>query len=554
MLKSISIKNYVLIDELEVDFSGQFSIITGETGAGKSILLGALGLIAGQRADVSALSDKEKKCIIEATFNVKNYALEEFFHQNDLDFQPDCIIRREINPNGKSRCFINDTPVNLSELKSLTAFLIDIHSQHQTLEINREETQIDYLDHLAGQMDLLKQYRQKFQSNNSSKQRLKQLKEEQERLAREHDYVLFQLNEIADFAPKENEYLTLKSEAELLSNAELISQQLSKAVFHIEESEHSIVTQLTEIRTGIQGISRLVPEFNDWHSRLNSAQIDLKEMGREIESYLSEVNFDANRIDWLNQRIASYEQLFRKHQVENDAELVAKQEELSKLIFKSDELESSISELDKTIQKEYNEVVSTAAELHKGREKASKELVKQVKEMLGEMGMPNAELKVELNRIEQASSNGMSALRLLFSANKGSELNDLSKVASGGELSRLMLCIKSVIGRAKSLPTILFDEIDTGISGEIAAKMAAIMKNMAKDMQVIAITHLPQMAGKGDEHWMVYKTEDKNRTITRIKLLNDNDRVNELAKMLSAGNPGQAAISNAKELLGMSAG
>ncbi len=549
MLNHLSVQNYALIDKLEIDFSNGLTIITGETGAGKSILLGALALIAGSRSDAQTLLDKTKKCIVEVTFNIKGYALKDFFDEHELDYENTTTLRREINPEGKSRAFINDTPVTLAQLKELTAYLIDIHSQHETLSLNGSEFQLSVIDAFAAHDDLLNEYEGNFKQFKLLEKKLTELTEKEIQAKKELDYFQFQFDELEEARLKSDEQQLTEQELETLNNAEEIKLNLSKAAFGLNGSEQNILSSLNELKILIASISKFKPEIEELRSRFNSSYIELKDIANELENQEQEIIFDPKRIEYLTARLDEIYRLEQKHQVKTIDELIAIKDELSSKLQDFSSLETEIEKVKKELSGAEKTLQTQAKKISADRKKVIPKIEKEVAALLSALSMQNAQLKIEQTELNTLGKNGMDKINFLFSANKGSDFKELNKVASGGELSRLMLCIKSLIAQMTSLPTIIFDEIDTGVSGEIADKVGSIMTQMAKAMQVITITHLPQIAGKGQNHLFVYKEEKNNKTFSAVKKLTADERIQEIAKMLSAGTPTAAAISNAKELL-----
>ena len=550
MLKKLVVKNFALISSLELDPDTGFTTITGETGAGKSILLGALGLIAGQRADSSVLFNPEEKCFVEAEFEIGSYHLESFFEQHELDFSSRSIVRREINAQGKSRSFINDTPVNLTVLKELSALLIDIHSQHQSLALMRESVQLSYLDSYAGNQHLLQQYKKKYDTFRSAKEKRERLLHEQAELEKQEDYLRFQLNELEELQPKAGEVKQMEEELELLNHAEGLSASLQFIVSQMEEGEAGMLQQLSAVKQRLQPFQKVNEQWQEYFSRVVSLEVELKELTRELGRESERVVFDPERIEQLNKRLSQLESLMRKHQAIDEEALLLVWEKLATAVGSSDTLKEDIEKITAEISSLEKELERLAAELHEKRKKQSAGLAKAVESLLHGLGMPVARFNIELSKEENFSNSGWTGLKFLFSANKGSAMQEMGKVASGGELSRVVLAVKSIMASITSLPTILFDEIDTGVSGAVAGKMGELMREMGKNMQVIAITHLPQVAGAGREHWFVYKKEEKGVTRSFIRKLSQEERLQELAQMLSTGSPGEAALQNAKELLG----
>lgn len=549
MLKHLSIQNYALIDKLEVELSDGLTIITGETGAGKSILLGALGLIAGSRADTQALQDKTKKCIIEASFNIKGYSLKEFFEANELDHEVLTTIRREINPEGKSRAFINDTPVTLNQLKELGEQLIDIHSQHQTLSLNGTEFQLSVVDAFAKHESLLEDYRSDFKTFRQLEKQLNELIEKEAQAKKDLDYFQFQFNELEDAGLKADEQVSMEQELETLNNAEDIKSNLSKAAFSMSAGEQNLLSSLAEIKTLLASMAKFKPEINELSTRINSSYIEMKDIANELEVLEQEIVYDPKRIELLTGKLDAIYRLQQKHQVKSISELITIKDELSNKLLDFSSLETEIEKTKASLEKINKEISAKAKTLSENRKKVIPKIEKEIASLLSSLAMPNALLKVDQVSANSLSVNGADDITFLFSANKGSDLKELKKVASGGELSRLMLSIKSLVAKLTALPTIIFDEIDTGVSGDVADKVGSIMNTMSEKMQVITITHLPQIASKGNSHLFVYKEDKNNKTFSNIKQLSSSERVDEIAKMLSTGNPTAAAISNARELL-----
>ncbi len=549
MLKHLSVQNYALIDQLEVEFADGLTIITGETGAGKSILLGALGLIAGSRADTQSLQDKSKKCIIEAAFNIKEYALNDFFNEHELDYEAVTTIRREINPEGKSRAFINDTPVTLNQLKDLGERLIDIHSQHQTLSLNGADFQLSVVDAFAKHYSLLNEYKTEYKNFRSLEKQLNELIEKEVQAKKDMDYFQFQFNELEDANLKAGEQVALEQELETLNNAEDIKLNLSKAAYGLSGGEQNLLSSLNEIKNILNGLSKFKPEIAELNTRINSSYIELKDISNELEALEQEILYDPKRIEILNDQLDAIYRLQQKHQVKTIEELIAIKDELSNKLLDFSSLESEIEKVKALLERSDKTLSEKAKTISDNRKKVIPKIEKEIGSLLSSLSMPNAQLKIEQKAMETYSVNGIDKINFLFSANKGSEFKELNKVASGGELSRLMLSIKSLIAQLTALPTIIFDEIDTGVSGDVADKVGSIMNTMSGKMQVITITHLPQIASKGGSHLFVYKEDKNNKTYSNIKKLSAEERVQEIAKMLSTGNPSAAAISNAKELL-----
>jgi DNA repair protein RecN (Recombination protein N) len=549
MLTSLSIKNFALITSLEMNFSNQFSIITGETGAGKSILLGALGLVLGKRADLTSLKDKEQKCVIEAHFKIDKYNLKEFFNENDMDYEDNTIIRREILPSGKSRAFVNDSPVNLNELQDLGDLLLDIHSQNQTQELSNETYQIQILDAIANNSIVLQKYKQQLSQYKSSKNALKKLQLEKETLSKEQSYNSFLLEELLSANLKAGQQEELEHVFERLNNIEFIKESLDKALAVANEEQIGIVQNLKEVKLSIQKIAGLSFEFNILFERISSVLIEFDDISNELLLEAEKLVDDPEQLDLVNQKLQTIYSLQKKHQVDTVAELLVIQNELDDKVVLVGDLESQIQKLEGQLQEDIQILDKIADELSTTRNKAIPVLVAQITDILIQLGMPNTRFEFDVKPVDSYLSNGKDEIQLLFSANKGTDFGLLKKVASGGEMSRIMLAIKAILANYSKLPTIIFDEIDTGVSGEIAHKMGDIMKGMSNQMQVFAITHLPQIAAKGHQHYKVFKSVQGERTISELKLLSQEERVIEIAEMLSGKNISDSALNHAKALL-----
>lgn len=560
MLQRLTISNYALIDDLEISFDKGLNILTGETGAGKSIILGALSLILGQRAESRYFFNQQKKCVIEGLFKISGFHLKSFFEDNDLDYETETLLRREISADGKSRAFVNDTPVNLTVLKALGEKLIDIHSQHATLEINDPDFQLLVVDSVAKHDDLLNDYRTKFKLYKKSIAQLQQLINEADKAKADLDYFQFQFDELekANLAADEQELL--EQELFTLNNAEEIKRNLLGAYYLMNEGETSAIIQLREAGHQLSSLEKFNPEISELHQRLNSTIIELKDIAAEIETIEQRTHTNEARAEEVNTRLSLIYNLQKKHRVSTNTELLQLQNDLSDKIQQAIFGDEAIEKLQKQIAADKTELEGLAAQLSANRTKIIPTIEKQVLETLAEMGMANSNLKIENlvrksespevgKQVDSLSENGIDHIRFLFSANKGHALAEMSKVASGGELSRLMLSIKSLVAQNTALPTIIFDEIDTGVSGEVANKVGQIMEKLADNLQVITITHLPQIASKGQSHYFVYKDDEGTTTYTRIKQLNEKERVTEIAKMLSGDKPGESALQNARELL-----
>lgn len=549
MLTSLSIKNFALIEELEMTFSNQFSIITGETGAGKSILLGALGLVLGNRADLTSLKDKEQKCVIEAAFSLQDYGLKPFFDSRDLDYDDLTIIRREILPSGKSRAFINDSPVNLEELKDLGVFLIDIHSQQQTRELSNEDYQLEIIDAIAQNKSFLDQYKVRLSSYKTSKNKLHKLISEKTSITKEAEYNSFLLQELLDSNLKEGEQETLETTYETLNNVEFIKENLDKSLSIAKEENIGVIQSLKEIKGAIHKIAPIASVFNESFERISSVLIEFDDIISELEMQSERVVSDPEKLELVNQKLQQIYTLQKKHNVNSVSELLQIQSDLDNKVLLADDLDNQIQKLEQQLKTDEAELDTLANTITKNRQNAIPVLVAKISEILSELGMPNARFLFETKPSESYLSNGKDLIELQFSANKGTHFGLLKKVASGGEMSRIMLAVKSILSEYSKLPTIVFDEIDTGVSGEIALKMGDIMKNMSHKMQVFAITHLPQIAAKGNQHYKVFKTETGNSTISELVLLTEEKRIVEIAEMLSGKEISESALLHAKELL-----
>lgn len=549
MLQSIYIQNYALINELEIDFKDGLNIITGETGAGKSILLGALSLVLGQRADTTVLKDKSTKCFVEAQFQVKQYQIKHFFTQNDLDYDDLTTIRREITDKGKSRAFINDTPVNLSILKDLSTKLIDIHSQHESLLLGDDDFQLSLVDSFANHEDLLSNYQDKFQEYNALKSEYTRLINNADKAKSDLDYFQFQYDQLEALKLTEGEQEELEEELEQLNHAEEIKQKLSETYGLLSGEELSVIANLKQAKNAIESISKYIKEGEDLTQRIESSYIELQDVNNEIEILNEKIEHDPSRIEFIRERLDSIYSLEQKHKVSTIQELIHIKEELQQKIDQITSYDFETEKLKKQLDLLRDEITKDAKKISENRKAVIPKIENKVVEILQLLGIPNANFKVEQIPSEEFLPTGNELIRFLFSANKNVPLEELSKVASGGEISRLMLSIKSLMVETTTLPTIIFDEIDSGTSGEIADKMGSIIKKMSKNMQVINITHLPQIAGKGDYHYLVYKKDNNETTNTYIKLLTQDERINEIAKMLSGEALTDAAIENAKVLL-----
>jgi DNA repair protein RecN (Recombination protein N) len=549
MLKTLTIQNYALIDTLNIQFHEGFSTITGETGAGKSILLGALSLLLGQRADTDVLLDKARKCIVEATFDVSPYHLESFFEQNEVDYSDIAIIRREILENGRSRAFLNDTPVNLSILKELGEKLIDIHSQHQNSYLTDWIFQLKILDIIAGNQSLIQQYRESFRRFNELKKELSDLITVAEKEQQEQDYIQFQYNELENARLVEGEQSQLEEENKILGNAEEIKLYLSNTLNILNSETEGAVLQLKEAQLQLGKIKNILSLTDSIAQRIEGLYIETKDIVDELERLQDSIELDPEKLDTVRARLDFLYSLCQKHRVRNSDELIELRNRLSQRLQNIHSFNETIEKTKLQLDNEREHLNQLAISLSNSRKSIVPAFEEQVKQLLHQLGMPNAEFIVSFEQLPDFHSTGLDAVNYLFSSNKQIPPQDISKVASGGEISRVMLALKSVIANSLAMPTIIFDEIDTGVSGEIADKMGNIMKTMAANIQVISITHLPQVAAKGQNHYLVYRIDSTMATNSHIKLLTPEERIVEIAKMLSGKEVTEAAIENAKVLL-----
>ena len=549
MLKRLHISNFALIEEVKVDFPANLTVVTGETGAGKSIFLEALSLVLGARADVGVLQDKSKKCIVEAEFNVKNYQLADFFESNEIDYEHTTILRREINPEGKSRAFINDSPVTLTLLKQLGEKLVDVHSQHETLMLNESVFQFDVIDSVASTLLLFQQYKKQHAAFLQKKKLLAQLEEQELQAKKDLDYYQFLFNELEEITIRQGDLKLLEEESASLENAELIKSGLLKSAGIISEEETNLLASLSLVKQQLNQLAKFGDTYKSLAEKANSLYIELKEFSNDLQDKESDVVFNPEKLEEINSKLDKLNRLLKKHNAKSEEELLTIKEDIETKLHQFGSLEKDIEKVKKEIDLLKKDLLELGNELHTKRSKAIPEFEKSITEVLSNLSMPNANFKVDLILQNELGMYGLDTIKFLFSANKGSDFKELHKVASGGELSRLMLSIKSIMATKKSLPTIIFDEIDTGVSGDVADKIGQILLKMGEKMQVISITHLPQIASKGHFHLFVFKNDDKNKTISHIKVLNKDERVVEIAKMLSTGNPSASAIKNAKDLL-----
>ena len=549
MLKTLHISNYVLIDQLDIDFEAGFSVITGETGAGKSIILGALALVTGQRADTKSIKQDAEKCVIEAVFNVKDYQLQSFFEKNELDYdENNCVIRREITNGGKSRAFVNDTPVGLNVVRELTDNLIDIHSQHENLLLANDSYQRNVVDLVAQNTALLTAYANDFTHWQQLTAALHKLTTTAEKANADLDYIRFQWQQLDDCNLKNSELEELEQELETLSHAEEIKMELAK-IDRLTTDENASLPLIKEATVALSRIKSYIPEGENLHERLESIYIDLKDIAAEAYSLGERVEFNPIRLEWVENRLGELYALLKKHKVESISELIALRDAFEKRLLQIDSFDSEIEELKKQIDAAHQSMTISGEKLTASRQKACPPIKQQLETILSELGMPDICFEITVRPLPAFETHGRDEIQFLFSANKNRLPEPLAQVASGGEMSRLMLAIKSLIANKMKLPTVVFDEIDTGISGDIADRMGKIMNKMSADMQVISITHLPQIAARGKAHYRVFKTEINQRVLTKIVRLNHDERIKEIAQMLSGTQITEAAMQNATELL-----
>lgn len=552
MLKQLHIYNYAIIDSLEICFSNHLNIITGETGAGKSILMGALNLILGERADSSALLNKGKKCFVEGVFKTTHPAVKEFLQSNDLDGDQEILIRREISANGKSRAFINDTPVNLSQLKQLSSLLVNLHQQFDTLELGNNEFQREVIDALAGNGKLLETYETVYRKYKIALQKLEKLRIEQSAANKESDYNQFLFDELENANFSENEIEDTEAEIKLMSHAENIKSILSEIYFQLEESDQPVVQEIKSISNKLQSLRNVYAETQNLNERLISLQVELKDISSEIANINQKVQYDEEKINNLNDRMAVGYNLLKKHSVQTTSELLQIKNNLENELKKVTDLSLAIEETEKLSREFQFDTLKIAEAISEKRMKEVKPFEEKINKLLYQVGMPNAKIKIDIKVTEGLNPFGINTIDFLFNANQSAgnkQFEHLRKVASGGELSRLMLCIKSLVAKSVQLPTLIFDEIDSGISGEAARQVGVILKELSRQHQVISITHQPQIAAKADTHFFVYKEIKEDTIITAVKTLNGDERITAIATMLSGKKPTAAAFENAKEMM-----
>ncbi len=549
MLQTLIIQNYALIDNLQIGFNSGFSTITGETGAGKSIIMGALSLILGQRADITFLKNKDKKCVIEGVFIVNNNIHKHYFDEHDLDFSDTIILRREIATNGNSRAFVNDTPVSLTVIKEIALKLVDIHSQHENLLLANGKFQLSVLDSISKNNKQLNEYKILYNSYNTIQNKINNLKEQAKKNSIDADYFNFQLKQLDSVNLIETEFKELEDERDILSHSSEIIEQISLAVNILKEGENPIILKLKELKQIIDNLTKNLHTANEWKVRLENIFIEIKDVAFEIENTISKIETNPKRLENILEKLDTIYTLEQKHKVNSIKELIDIRDDFRLKLNSIEIIDNEIQTLEIELKKQYELLKIQAKGLTENRKKAIISIEKSIIPMLKLLGILNANFKVQLTENSEFTSTGKDNVKFVFSANKNVEPMDISKVASGGELSRLMLSIKSLIADTNEVATIIFDEIDTGISGEIAYSMSEIMHKMSKKIQVIAITHLPQIASRGENHYLVYKTNNKETSETRITLLNQDERVTEIAKMLSGKQITEAALENAKNLL-----
>jgi len=549
VLRVLGIKNFALIEDISLEFADSFSIITGETGAGKSIILGALSLLLGKRADLNSIRNADKKCIIEGQFSVGSFNLETLFEDLDLDYEEDTIIRREILPSGKSRAFVNDTPVKLSNLSELGAHLIDIHSQHETLSIGNQDYQYDVLDTVARHTELKQDYIQNYTLLNTFKKEFQDLKSKQQKADEAYDYNVFLLSELTEANLKMGLQEDLEATQSKLSHVEELQEKLGQSYQQLDEETIGVVAQLRHINMQLRKASQLDASLNELHQRIESILIEAEDITTETHTQLESLDTDPTVLEEVNEKLQLIYNLQQKHHVSDVEGLLLIKDELEQQVLVKENAEKELKEAESRIQKQEQKLTTLAEKLFKSRSNTTQIISKVVESMLSALGIPDAQLKIQGTFNSSFSARGADDFEWLFSANKGSQPQDIKRVASGGELSRITLAIKSLLAEYENLPTIIFDEIDTGVSGDVATKMGSIMKKMSASLQVISITHLPQIAGMGQQHFKVYKTTEHNKTQSNIKVLKHEERLVELAEMLGGDKTSDSALAHAQSLL-----
>ena len=550
MLKNLKIENYALIEHLDIDFTDGLSVITGETGAGKSIIIGALSLVLGHRADTKIILSDSGKCVVEAVFDISAYNLQHFFDQWELDYSDECIVRREVLPSGKSRAFINDTPVNLQQIKELISLLVDIHSQHENLLLSNADFQLNVVDTVADTSVELNQYRAIFDNYQTLRRQLKTLQSDAEKIIAERDYALFQFNQLKEAKLIDGEQDTLEEELKVMNHSQDITESLSTVSQIFDNDEIGVVSQLRTAANNIHRLSEYLGRADEFYERIDSAMIDIKDIAVEIDNILSNTEFSIERKNFVEDRLNMIYSLQQKHKAATVGELLDIQSDFEQKINLIDNFDEEIARLQRETADVESRLSEAAKQLTTKRMSVRKPVVEHVERMLNDLGMPNGRFEIVFSVLDGFAPSGADKIEFLFSANKNRPPLPISEIASGGEMSRLMLIVKSLISTTKALPTIIFDEIDTGISGEIAKKMGEIMEQMAENMQVIAISHLPQIASKGRTHYKVFKDETKDKTQTNIIQLSANERIMEIAEMMAGKNPSRSALDSAAEMLG----
>ncbi len=549
MLAKLSVRNYALIRELDLELDNGLTIITGETGSGKTILLGALSLILGARADTSVLLDSDAKCVVEGTFRIAEYNLQGFFEDNNLDYDDSTVIRREINPAGKTRAFVNDTPVTVSLLKDLGNRLIDIHSQHQNLMLNENSFQLNIIDSFAGTLELLKEYRALYDDFRKLGNELSALRSQADRNKADMEYYRHQLDQLEEARLKENEQEELEKEQEMLEHADEIKSALAGSSSLLSVNDISVLSMLREAKSNVEKISVYLPDAGNLRARLESAYIELDDIAGEIEKLAFNTDTNPEKLVWINNRLDQIYSLMHKHRVSNLAELLVRKDEIREKLLSINANESRLEEVEAALKTKTELLSALSVKLSEKRRVVVPETEKKVMEVLYKLGMPNARFRIRLTPADDYTVAGKDIADFLFSANKQTEPEDIARIASGGELSRVMLSLKSLIAQNNNLPSIIFDEIDSGVSGEVADRVGQILSSMGKCMQVINITHLPQVASRGSRHFHIYKEDRGDSTITRVKLLSPEERIIEVARLLSGSEITDTAIKNAKELI-----
>lgn len=550
MLKNLKIENYALIEHLDIDFTDGLSVITGETGAGKSIIIGALSLVLGHRADTKIILSDSGKCVVEAVFDISAYNLQHFFDQWELDYSDECIVRREVLPSGKSRAFINDTPVNLQQIKELISLLVDIHSQHENLLLSNADFQLNVVDTVADTSVELNQYRAIFDNYQTLRRQLKTLQSDAEKIIAERDYALFQFNQLKEAKLIDGEQDTLEEELKIMNHSQDITESLSTVSQIFDNDEIGVVSQLKTAANNIHRLSEYLGRADEFYERIDSAMIDIKDIAVEIDNILSNTEFSIERKNFVEDRLNMIYSLQQKHKAATVGELLDIQSDFEQKINLIDNFDEEIARLQRETADVESRLSEAAKQLTVKRMSVHKPVVEHVERMLNDLGMLNGRFEIVFSALDGFAPSGADKIEFLFSANKNRPPLPISEIASGGEMSRLMLIVKSLISTTKALPTIIFDEIDTGISGEIAKKMGEIMEQMAENMQVIAISHLPQIASKGRTHYKVFKDETKDKTQTNIIQLSANERIMEIAEMMAGKNPSRLALDSAAEMLG----